>query len=152
MLSTRLVQLIESNWEEIAKRTIQAVRANPDLQGLAERSDLELREWCRAIVQQLGQLLSVQKDQDVERRFELLGRKRFEESIPLHEAVLRIQILKDKIIGFVHEQGFPMSAMHLYAEEELEQRMGRFFDDCVYHLVRGYEDASRLEQRLASGI
>ena len=149
MLSTQLVHLIESNWEEIARRVIRSVRLHPDLSHLANKPDLELREWCREILQQLGVLLSARKDQDVQRRFEVLGRMRFEEKIPLHEAVLRVQILKDEIVSFIHEQGFPMSAVQLYAEEELEQRMGRFFDECVYRIVRGYERALRLEQRIA---
>ena len=146
MLSSRLVQLIESNWEEIAQALISAVRKNPDLPNLARKSDSEMREWCRTILEDLDYLLAAPKKDEVPRRFEVLGRMRFEESVPLHEAVLRFQILKEKIIGFVHEQGFPMSAMHLYAEEELELRIGRFFDDSVYHLVRGYEAAMRVAQ------
>lgn len=150
MLSTRLVQLIENNWEEITNRLIHALRKHPDAQALAKCSDLELREWCQEILANMGYLLSASKDQEVHRRFKVLGRMRFEENIPLHEAVLRFQILKDKIIGFVHEQGFPMTAMQLYAEEELEHRMSSFFDACVYHMVCGYEDAIRRAHRIAS--
>jgi len=149
MLSSRLVQLIENNWEEIANRLISSVRKHPEMSNLNRKTDAEMREWCRSIVQDLDYLLAGSKEQEVRRRFEILGRMRFEEQIPLHEAVLRFQMLKNKIIGFVHEQGFPMSAMHLYAEEELELRIGRFFDDCVYHVVRGYEHAMRVA-RMAS--
>lgn len=146
MLSSKLVQLIESNWEEIANRLIGAVRKESDLPSLNRKSDAEMREWCRNILQDLDYLLSGTKQQEVERRFQVLGRRRYEEQIPLHEAVLRFHILKNKIIGFVHEQGFPMSAMHLYAEEELELRIGRFFDACVYNVVRGYEAAMRVAE------
>ena len=150
MLSTKLVQLIEKHWEEIAARLIREVRRNPDTPNLASRSDAELREWCQAILEHLGQLLVLKKDDEIRRRFETFGRKRFEESVPLHEAVMRLHLLQDKIVGFVHEQGFPMTALQLYAEEELEQRMTRFFHACVYHVVRGYEAAKLLEQRVAS--
>jgi hypothetical protein len=148
MLSIRLVQLIESHSEEIAKRVILSIRKHPDLQHLAGRSDAELRDWCHQIVANLSFLLSASKDDEVKRRFQVMGRLRFEENVPLHEAVLRLHILKDKIVGFVHEQGFPMTAMHLYSEEELEQRMGRFFDACVYHIIRGYEDAMQVAERM----
>ena len=144
MLSSRLVQLIETNWEEIANRTIAAVREHAEMPNLSRKTNGEMREWCRNLLHNLDSLLSLTKEQEVRRRFEVLGRLRFEENIPLHEAVLRFHILKNKIIGFVHEQGFPMSAMHLYAEEELELRIGRFFDDCVYNVVRGYENAMRV--------
>ena len=150
MLSTRLVQLIEGHCDEIASRLIHAIKDHPEMRNLAARPEGEIREWSREILGNLGYLLSARKDEDFQRRFQILGKMRFEEKIPLHEAVLRLHILKDKIIGFLHEQGFPMSAVQLYAEEELELRMGRFFDDCVYHVVRGYEDAMRVARRIAS--
>ena len=150
MLSIKLVQLIENHWEEIASRLIKAVKNHPDLPHLAQQPDLELREWCQEILGNLGYLLSASKDEELRRRFQILGHMRFEENTPLHEAVLRLHLLKDKIIGFVHEQGFPMTAMHLYAEEELEQRMGRFFDACVYHVICGYEKAMNRAARRAS--
>ena len=148
MLSTRLVKLIESNWEEIATRLIVAVRKNPDMENLASKPDLELREWCQDILENLGYLLSAGRGAEFQKSFEILGRMRFEEKIPLHEAVLRLHLLKDKLIGFIHEQGFPMSAAQLYAEEELEHRINVFLDACVYHIVRGYEARIRLERRL----
>jgi hypothetical protein len=150
MLSTKLVQLIESNWEEIAARLTADVRKHADMTRLARCTDMELREWCREILSNLGYLLTARKDEEMKRRFQVLGRLRFEENIPLHEAVLRFHLLKEKILGFVHEQGFAMTAMELYAEEELAMRMGRFFDACVYHLVRGYEDAIARAARIAS--
>lgn len=150
MLSTRLVQLIEGHWDEIAQRLIVAVRNHPDMEQLSKRPEIELREWCREIVENLGDLLTAKQHEEVHRRYRVMGKSRFEENIPLHEAVLRFQLLKDKIVGFVHEQGFPMNAMQLYAEEELELRMGRFFDACVYQVVCGYEHALRRAARLAS--
>jgi hypothetical protein len=150
MLSTRLVQLIETNWEEITSRLIVAIRQNPEMPNLARKSDMEIREWSRKILENLGRILAAPKDEATRRDFRVMGRTRFEEKVPLHEAVLRLQVLKDKIIGFVHEQGFPMTAMQLFAEEELELRMGRFFDDSVYHIVRGYEDGMRVAKRMAS--
>ena len=150
MLSGKLVHLIESNWQEIAARLSRAVRNHPDMNVLAARSDADMRDWCQEILENLGYLLTATREQEVTRRFEVLGRLRFEENVPLHEAVLRFHILKDKIIGFVHEQGFTMTTLQLYAEEELEQRMGKFFDECVYRMVRGYEDAWRRAMRMAS--
>ncbi|HWC97682.1 MAG TPA: hypothetical protein VG456_13050 [Candidatus Sulfopaludibacter sp.] len=120
------------------------------MKSLAERPDADLREWCQEILQNLGEMLSVTKRDDVRRRFQVLGKTRFEENIPLHEAVLRFHLLKNKIVEYIHEQGFPMNAMQLYAEEELGQRIGYFFDASVYQVVRGYEHALRRASRMAS--
>lgn len=150
MLSARLVQLIEGNWEEIANRVIKEIRKNPELATLARKPNEDLRDWSRKILENISYLLTASKEDEVKRRFQVLGKVRFEESVPLHETVLRFHLLKDKIFGFIHEQGFAMDTLHLYAEEELEHRMGRFFDACVYHVVRGYEDARRRADRMAS--
>jgi len=150
MLSVRLVQLIEANWEEISRRLIRTIQRHPDMRNFASRPEAEIREWCYEILHNLGHLLAATKEAEVQRRFRFWGRMRFEENIPLHEAVLRLHLLKDKIIAFIHEQGFATNVMQLYAEEELEQRVNRFFDACVYQIVRGYEDALRVASRLAS--
>ena len=150
MLAPHLIQLIEKHWEEISNRLIAAIRHHPDMEHLSQRPEVDIREWCQSILEDLSYLISAPRREEVKRRFEVLGRTRFEENIPLHEAVLRVHLLKDKIIEFVHEQGFPMSSMELYAEEELEHRIGQFFDALVYRLVRGYEDAMRRAKLLAS--
>ena len=108
------------------------------------------KEWCREILENLSYLLLARGDQETHRRFQVLGRMRFEENIPLHEAVLRMQILKGKILGFVHEEAISMTVIQVYAQEELEQRIGHFFDALVYHVVRGYEDATDRVYRKAS--
>jgi hypothetical protein len=150
MVSLKLIQLIETHKEEIAHRLVSTVRKHPDmLPHLAGKSDAEMREWCRLVLGDLCYLLSGTKEEEVPRRFEVIGRKRYEENVPLHEAILRPMLLKRMIIGFIHEQDFAMSAVQLYAAEELELRIGRFFDDCVYEEVRGYEAAMRIARRAA---
>jgi hypothetical protein len=146
MLSIRLVQLIEAHWEEIAARVVAEVKKHPETQTLAARQEAELRVWCRDILENLEALLTARKEDQLQRRFRALGHRRFEENIPLHEAVLRLQILKAEIFGFVHEQGFAMTMLELYREEELQVLISRFFDACVYQVVRGYEDALRVSQ------
>jgi len=149
MLSIRLVQLIETHWEEIATRLINEVKKHPETQSLAHRPDAELRAWCRDIMENLEALLAARKEDQVQRRFRVLGRRRFEENIPLHEAVMRLQLLKAEIFNFVHEQGFPMTVLELYREEELQVLIGRFFDACVFQVVRGYEEALRVASQVA---
>jgi hypothetical protein len=152
MLSARLVQLIERNADEISGCLIDTIRSHPDMRRLARQSDAELREWAGDILENLGYLLAARKDEDIKRRYQIMGRLRFEQSIPLHEAVLRFHLLKDKIIDFVHQQGFPMTSLQLYAEEELEHRICMFFDALVYHVVCGYEDAMKVAAKINTPV
>lgn len=61
----------------------------------------------------------------------------------MDESVRALFIIKDKMIDFVDEQALTKDSFELYAEEELEDRVRRFFDDLVIHLARGYEAAWR---------
>ena len=142
MLSGKLIQLIEAHQEQIAANVIQEIRKHPDLAGMRKLSDVELRERGQQILEHLGHWLSGH-EQEIEQRYEILGKARFEESVPLHESVRALAIIKDKMIDFVHDQGLAKTSVDLYAEEELERRVGRFFDTLTIHMVRGYETAWR---------
>lgn len=150
MLSTKLVQLIEKNSEIITDGLIGEIRHDPQLSAFAHRPDAELRAWSRDILKNLGYLLGTSKAEELGRRFEVVGRLRFEQNIPLHEAVLRCQALKNKILHFARDHAFAMTPMEIYAEEELDRRIGWLFDAMVYHIVRGYESAERVASQLAS--
>jgi len=63
--------------------------------------------------------------------------------LPRFDGLAALAIVKDKMIDFVHDQGLARTAVDLYAEEELERRVGRFFDELTIHMVRGYETALR---------
>jgi hypothetical protein len=43
----------------------------------------------------------------------------------------------------VEQHLFDKNTLALYAEEELDRRLGRFFDLLTIHMVRGYEKALR---------
>jgi hypothetical protein len=142
--------MIEDHWHEIAERTVQEIRRDPELPTVSTRPDSELYEWCRDILKNLGYWLSASKADEVSHRFGALGRLRYEESVPLHEAVHRFHLLKYKMIEFVREHGFAQNSLQVFAEEELEHRVNRFFDTLVHSLVRGYERAMRSSDELAS--
>jgi len=143
MLSGKLIHLIEAHQEQIAANVLREIRQHPDLGGLRKLSDVELRDRGQQILEYLGHWLSEGHEAEIEQRYETIGKARFEESIPLHESVRALAIIKDKMIDFVHDQGIARTSVDLYAEEELERRVGRFFDELTIHMVRGYETAWR---------
>ncbi len=150
MLSGKLIHLIEDHQEQIATNVIRAIRYNPELVQYHKLSDTELRERGQQILENLGYWLSAGHEAEIEQHYEMLGKARFEESIPLHESVRALAIIKDKMIDFVHEQGVARTSVDLYAEEELERRVGRFFDTLTIHMVRGYETTWRRAARAAA--
>ena len=116
------------------------------------RSEAELREWGRNILENLHHWLIDAREAEVAARYEAQGQLRFEEEVPLHECVRGVCVLKEKVLEFVQEQAQDKNFMNLYAEEELEHRLGRFFDLTICHLVRGYEVAMRKACRMAAVV
>jgi hypothetical protein len=142
LLAGRLAQLIDVHSEAIANKLAARIKKRPQLSTLARLPAAELAEWCRDMLRNLSSALR-DTPENMERRCRLYGCARFEESTPLQEAVLRLFLLKDTVLDFVHDEAMSMTAVDLYAEEELFHRVSRFFDSAIYHVVCGYEDAMR---------
>ncbi len=152
MLSGKLIQLIEDNWDRITTSVIHEVRADSRLVHIRKLPESELREVARNILRNVGYWLSSTRHQELEKRYEGLGRLRFVESIPLHEVVHALQLVKSKMLDFVRDQGFCTSPVDIYAEEELEHQVGLFFDDLIYYIVRGYEGALRQAAHMTAAV
>ncbi len=145
----RLIELIESHWVPLTDRIIRKIRLDPRLQHIGSLPESDLRDKARDIVKHLGEWLSIRDDGKVAARFERIGAYRFSEEVPLAEVVLSYMIVKDSVLEYVRSQGLDVNAMELWAEEELQRDVGRFFDSVIYHLIRGYVDAR--ENRSARG-
>jgi hypothetical protein len=150
LLSPKLLQDIEAHGDVIARNILRAIRHDPGLVHLAKLPDQELRERGQEILKNLSHWLIPGRDEGLAHNYEELGRERFEEGVPLHEAVRALCIMRVKMIEFLDEQGTDRDSVELYAEEQFERRLGRFFDFLLVHLVRGYETAWRRAAHLAA--
>lgn len=143
MISARLVHLIESNGEGIIDRVVAQIRREPEMTHTRSLLDHELREWGQDLLHHLGYWLSAGNENDLALRYERLGKLCFEQDIPLHETVRGLSVLREKMLDFAQEHLVSNSSVELYAEEELDRRLGRFFDLLTIHLVCGFERAIR---------
>ncbi len=143
MLSGKLIRLIEVHQREITDRLLRDIRRHPDFTHLRQLPETELRERSQHILENLGYWLAQTNEEKIAHKYEDIGKGRFYEGVPIHESVQALFLIKEKMFDFIGEQGFPPDVLQLYAEEELERRVGRFFDLLVLRLVRGYEDAWR---------
>jgi hypothetical protein len=150
MLSSRLIRLVSDHWERIADRVERQARRDSKLLELGKLPEQELRERTREILQHLGPWL-ISPEEDLGHRYEALGRRRFEEGVPLHEVVHALQMIRENMIQYVLDQGVSDSPLELYAEGELEHGANRIFDIIIYYFVRGYERAMRERSATYSG-
>ncbi len=141
MLSSKLIRLIEDHWNPITASILEEIRRNPRLRHIGGLPESELRERARDILEHLGHWLTTSQEDELARHFEHIGGVRFAEGIPLAEVALAYSLVKERMLEFVRGQGLAQTPVALYAEEELEHCVGRFFDSMTYHVIRGYEQS-----------
>jgi hypothetical protein len=143
MISGKLVHLIETHEEEIIERVADQIRRDPDMAHTHAILGSGLRQWHKELLESLNHWLDRGNNETLTRRYQHAGRERLGQGVPLHECVRDLCVLKQTLLDFVEEHTFNKDCMELYAEEELDRRVGRFFDLLIVHLVQGYESAHR---------
>ena len=141
LLSARFIRLIEDHREQIGASAVRAIRQGPELSHMGSLPETELRDWAAEILKCLESHPIAAEREELSSRFQKLGRQRFAQAIPLHEAIRSLQILKGKIINFVRNEGLALNSLDLYAEQELEHQVGLLFDRLLYCVAVGYEEA-----------
>jgi RsbT co-antagonist protein rsbRD N-terminal domain len=139
MISIKLVQMIESHSDQIADGVLERLRKDLRARHMAGLPETELRDACHRVLRNLGHSLTASSQAEIAQHYEERGRVRANKGVPLHEAVLFLITLKETMLDYIRHQGLARSAVHLYAEGELEHQIGGFFDSATFHLIRGYE-------------
>lgn len=142
MLSAKLLNRIEHNWEQIATAVISSAHTDERVRHYSTLDNEELRARARDLVANLSLWLNGQADGETERRYEALGRTRHEQGFPLHEVIAKIQLIERKISDYVQEENAAQNAVALYSELEMLRALHRFFHIVQRSVVEGYETAA----------
>ena len=142
MLSTRLLNKIEQNWERIAAAVVLAVHTNDQVQRYRLLDEDELRARARDIVTNLGLWLHAKDDVETGRRYEALGHMRYEQGYPLQEVIAQLHLIERKIADYVQDENAAQTAVDLYSEIEMIRALHRYFQVVQYSVVAGYEQAA----------
>jgi hypothetical protein len=141
MLSPKFIQLIESHSGEIASAVLQELSRDPKTPRLGRLPRSEFEDRFQDIARNLGNWLADAREDQIAHRFAGIGRSLGDPGIAPSEIVHALHALKERMLDTIRNQGWAQTSLDLYAEEELEHQVGRFFDTAVYHVVRGCETA-----------
>lgn len=155
MISAKLIELIEIHANRLTTDVATDLATNPRTPGFRAllREDLEQRVF--QLFHHLGNWIGSPKSERVEAEFSEWGRRRFGQGIPLSEVVYAIIILKQHLRRYIQDNGLVEAAfpgtendyvlpMHLHSLQDLNARVGEFFDEALYYLARGYEAEAKL--------
>lgn len=159
MISAKLIELIEIHASRLTKDTAQDLATNERTPGFRSVSRQELEERVFQLFHHLGNWIGDPKSEKVEAEFSEWGRRRFSQGIPLSEIVYAIIVLKQHLRHYISDNGLVDAAfprverdyvlpMHLHSLQDLNARVGEFFDEALYYLARGYEaEAKRVTSK-----
>ncbi len=141
MLSTRLIQMIEAHAEQLTQGLIQQLKSNPRTASYKRFSDTEIHNRTYTVYKNLGAWTVGKPEGEIRRTYEELGLDRFEESIPLHEVIYALILTKKHLLDYVRTQGLGGTALEIYGEQELANKIDQFYDSAIYYTAVGYERA-----------
>ena len=140
MSPARLIEIVQNDWETIASQAIERVHSDPEVPNYRALTDDELRARARDLLAQLGRWLARRDEDSLARRYEDLGRQRFDEGMPLHEVIYKLQLLKRSVYEHARDQHLEVTAIELYAEQEFLGLIDEFFDRIIFRVCKGYSE------------
>jgi hypothetical protein len=158
MIAAKLVELIEIHASQLTGDVTRELVTNERTRGFRAVRPQDLEERIFQIVHHLGNWIGHPRSESVQTEFAGWGRRRFDQGIPLSEIVYAVIVLKQHMSRDIVDNGlvdasFPrvdgdyVLPMHLNSLQDLNARVGQFFDEAIYHLARGYEEESKRVER-----
>lgn len=154
MISAQLVEMIEIHAGRLTSDVVQDLVTNERTRGFrnVHRRDLEHRIF--EIFHHLGDWIGNPRHERVRVEFAEWGRQRFGQGVSLSEIVCAVTLLKRHLRTYIRDNGLVDAAfprvereyvlpMHLHSLQDLNAQVGEFFDEALYELASGYEDAAR---------
>ncbi len=139
MLAHRLMRLIETHADSLAE-TLEARIANSERCAEYSRvSAVELKTLVSGIYGQLGQWLVTKTEEDIERRYTMIGTRRAEENVPVSQLLWCIMLVKENLWEYLRDNENLENTAQIFGELVLTQMVDQFFDRAMYYAVRGHE-------------
>jgi len=150
MIAHELVELLECHAPRFTSDVVRDLVTNERTPAFHALDSSELEQRIFQMVNQLGNWIGDPQAEMVHAEFAEWGHRRFKQGIPLSEIMYAVVILKQHMRRYFLDHGLVDRAvprvdgdyvlpMHLHALQDLNARLGRFFDEALYHLACGYE-------------
>jgi hypothetical protein len=142
MISQKLINQVQSCADKLTNDLVHALQSSPRCPSYRSIPPDRLIELKDDLYKNLGRWLGSRSKSAVETRYLKLGRERHLEGIPLCEVIAAQSITKAMLLNFIR-RCMPGASEELNLEYELVCSISEFFDEVIYWLSVGYEDASQ---------
>lgn len=147
LLSSRLIETVEKNAEQIARLWIQDVTANRSTPTYGTFDKARLYRRVHSVLSQFDKWLGgYYSDSDIRDFYMDLGRERKREGFKLSEILSALSLTRKHIWEFALTRGMWQKTIDIYMALELDRRIMIFFDKAAFYTAQGYEDYPHQEQ------
>ncbi len=142
MLAYRLVRLIETHSETLANGLLEKLKKCDKCRDFSQIPQEEFKQRVTEIYHNLGDWLLGEGEQDIERRYREIGRRRAHQNVPLSQLLWAIALTKENLIEFLQRETLELKPTEVVGELEIMQLLEQFFDRAEYYAALGHEEAS----------
>jgi hypothetical protein len=139
MIALRLVRLIESHSEQLAESLVHKLERSSRAADLKKVSAHELRERAREVYRDLSDWILTKTEDDIERVYMPLGRRRAEQGVTLSALCWALMMTEENLWDFLELEGMREKPLEILGGFELLRLLDQFFDQAIYFATLGYE-------------
>lgn len=139
MIALRLVRLIESHSEQLTESLVHKLERSSRAADLRKVPAQELRERAREIYRNLSDWLLTKTEDDIERVYTPLGRRRAEQGVTLSALCWALMMTEENLWDFLEMEGMREKPLEILGGFELLRLLDSFFDQAIYFATLGYE-------------
>ena len=152
MIALRFVRLIESHSNQLAESLLHKIKRSSRAADLRKLPQHEIQERTLEVYRNLSDWLLTKTDEDIERVYKPLGRRRAEQGVSLSALCWAIMMIEENLWEFLEMEGMREKPLELLGSLELLRRLDQFFDQAVYFATLGYESYWKERQAGTVGV
>ena len=139
ILAHRLMRLIELHADALAETLEARIASSERCATYSRVSAEELKTLVAGVYGQLGQWLVTKTEEEIERRYTMIGARRAEQCVPASELLWCMVLVKENLWEYLQGQEALENTSQIFGELALLQMVEQFFDRAMYYAVRGHE-------------
>ncbi|HQI81889.1 MAG TPA: hypothetical protein PLR71_10065 [Deltaproteobacteria bacterium] len=134
------MEVLKTDAEQLARRVVNDLLNRGETEYHKKYSQEIMYERVYDVYSTLGYWLDrARPKEEIRKHFSELGKKRFEEGIPLHEVIMFLMLIKRHLWLYLLEKHFFESSYELMKSLEMNNRVVLFFDRAILAATMGYE-------------
>jgi hypothetical protein len=142
LLAYRLVKLIESHSDGLARSLQTCYRQCGKCSAYASVADSELTETVYAVYHHLGEWLLGKTEADIESRYLEIGARRAAQGVPASQVVWMICLVRENLWDYLQKHAELERPAEIFGELELLEMLDKFFHLAIYYAALGHERAT----------